>query len=238
MAQIERLEQKPPSRELALLCGIAAVFISLWAFMEIVEESREREHAPLEARILQSFRQAGDPAKLIGPSWLGEVAREVSALGGAAVTVLLTVFAAGHLLVKGDKLIAGFVIFAVVGGAGLNSALKHTFNRPRPGVVPYLGEMSGPSFPSGHSMISVIVYLTLGALIARSVEGWSNKVCVIAIGGLLSGLIGLSRVMLGVHYPTDVAAGWAAGACWALLCWIVTDLTSRWSISRRRRQIA
>jgi undecaprenyl-diphosphatase len=232
MPRAERLWLALAFKEAALLGGIAAVCLLLWAFVGITDESGEIEHAPLEARILRSFRRPEDPAKLIGPPWMETLTRGISALGGVGVSVMLTVFTAAHLVITGQKLTAAFVTLAVAGGAGLNSLLKYIFSRSRPAVVPYLGELSGASFPSGHSMISIIVYFTLGVLVARSAKSWRGKVCIVAIGGLLSGLVGLSRVMLGVHYPTDVLAGWAAGAIWALLCWIAADLANRWAESR------
>jgi undecaprenyl-diphosphatase len=103
----------------------------------------------------------------------------------------------------------------------LSLILKACCARPRPQVVPYLCEVDGSSFPSGHSMMSAVVYLTLGVLLASRVVRWRFKLCLLGLAALLAGLVGVSRVCLGVHYPTDVLAGWMAGLAWAAFCWLL-----------------
>jgi undecaprenyl-diphosphatase len=103
----------------------------------------------------------------------------------------------------------------------LSSALKALFRRPRPEVVPHLMRVYSSSFPSGHSIISAVVYLTLGALLARTFRQRRFKFYFLAVAVVLTGLVGVSRVYMGVHYPTDVLAGWTAGLVWATLCWLV-----------------
>ena len=101
--------------------------------------------------------------------------------------------------------------------------LKEMFARPRPSVVPHLREATSSSFPSGHAMQSAIVYLTLGAILMRIVDGRLTKLYVLCIAALLSLLVGTSRVFLGVHYPTDVIGGWIVGYVWALVCWLIAQ---------------
>ena len=113
------------------------------------------------------------------------------------------------------------MLVAATGGGLLSVALKQIFARSRPDVVPHLVTVEGLSFPSGHSMAAAVIYLTLGALMARFAARRRIRVYVIAISLGLTGFIGITRVCLGVHYPTDVLAGWAAGLGWALICWIV-----------------
>ena len=147
--------------------------------------------------------------------------RDVTSLGGATVLSLMTAAVVGYLLVDEKRAAALFVLASVAGGAALSTVLKLAFARPRPNIVPHLVEVHTASFPSGHAMLSAVIYLTLGALLARVERPPRIKIYVLTVAILLTFLIGLSRVYLGVHWPTDVLAGWCAGAAWATLCWRV-----------------
>ncbi len=120
-----------------------------------------------------------------------------------------------------------FLIIAVVGGLVVSTILKMSFNRPRPDIVPHLSAVYTSSFPSGHSMLAATVYLTLGALLARFVPERRFKAYFLIVALILTGLVGVSRVFMGVHYPTDVLAGWVAGLTWAILCWVVARILQR-----------
>jgi undecaprenyl-diphosphatase len=146
------------------------------------------------------------------------------------VVVLLTVVTGGFLVLDGKRRMALFVCGSVLSGLIASTILKDLFVRPRPDLVPRAAYSSGASFPSGHSMMSAITYLVLGALLARSQERKRLKAYFFLLAALLTLMVGVSRVYLGVHWPTDVLAGWTAGAVWALLCW----LAARWLQSRRR----
>ncbi|QYM79454.1 phosphatase PAP2 family protein [Horticoccus luteus] len=186
--------------------------------------------------MLEAFRQPGDPGQTIGPSWLLQVARDISALGGATVLILLTLLVLGYLLLNRGRRTALFLAASIASAYLLSTLLKHAFGRPRPSVVPALAEVSSASFPSGHSLLSSAVYLTMAALLARVVVRPRNRLYFMGSALLLSFLIGVSRVFLGVHYPTDVLAGWAAGAGWATLCWLAADwLQQRGALRGRRR---
>ncbi len=113
------------------------------------------------------------------------------------------------------------VVVATAGGGLLNEVLKWWFARKRPEIVPHLVSVGSASFPSGHSMLALVTYLTLGALLARFASRRRSRTYCIVVSLLLALLVGLSRVYLGVHYPTDVLAGWSAGLAWALPCWLV-----------------
>src|SRR5204862_596450 len=107
--------------------------------------------------------------------------------------------------------------------------------RERPIVVPHLREVSTPSFPSGHAMISAVVYLTLGMMLMQTVRGrWTKLYCLIC-ALMMTFLVGVSRIYLGVHYPTDVLAGWMLGLSWALLCWMVERSLERQVGLKRER---
>jgi len=112
------------------------------------------------------------------------------------------------------------VLVAVAGGMLLSTLLKLGFERPRPDLVPHAVEVYTASFPSGHAMLSAVTWLTLGALLMRVEPRRRVKAFVLAMAVLTTLLVGASRIYLGVHWPTDVLAGWCIGAAWALICWL------------------
>jgi undecaprenyl-diphosphatase len=110
------------------------------------------------------------------------------------------------------------VLVSVAGGVLIGQTMKWAYARPRPELVPHGAEVFTASFPSGHSMMAAVVYLTVGALLARTQADRGVKVYILIVAVLLTVLVGASRVYLGVHWPTDVLAGWALGGLWALVC--------------------
>jgi undecaprenyl-diphosphatase len=154
-------------------------------------------------------------------------ALDVTALGSGTVLGLFVAAIAGFLLLQGLRRTAAFVTLASVGGWVLNSVLKELFQRPRPEVVPHLSQVMSLSFPSGHAMTSAVVYLTLGALLMRVADRRATKIYCMTVAMVMAGIIGVTRVYLGVHYPTDVLAGWLVGLSWALMCWLVEQALER-----------
>jgi undecaprenyl-diphosphatase len=138
------------------------------------------------------------------------------------VLTIVTISVAGYLSLEGKRQEAALLIVAVVGGLLISSLLKAGFDRPRPDLVPHGSIVSSRSFPSGHSMLSAVTYLTIGAISARLREDRRVKIYILVMAVLTTMLVGISRVYLGVHWPTDVLAGWTIGAAWALLCWFST----------------
>ncbi len=184
----------------------------------------------LDSAILLLFRDPGGSANPIGPFWLQEAAVELTALGGYPVVILLVAFAVGYLLVSGRWSSAWFLGLSVIGGSLLSSGLKLHYARPRPDLVEHLDIIHTASFPSGHATVSMVSYLTAAAVITRSIENRRHRVYIFAASVLLVLLVGTTRVYLGVHWPSDVLAGWFLGLAWAGLCWLIGDwLTSRWT---------
>jgi undecaprenyl-diphosphatase len=175
--------------------------------------------AGLDRAILLALRAPGDVADPIGPPWFERAVADITSLGGYAVLTLLVIGVAAYLLAVGKRGSALLVVGSVGGGAVLSELLKLIFARPRPDFVAHLVEVQSASFPSGHAMLSAITYLTLGALLAQVHEQRHVKALLIGSGVLLTVLVGVSRVYLGVHWPSDVLAGWVLGAAWAYLCW-------------------
>jgi undecaprenyl-diphosphatase len=211
------------SHELPVLLAFLGIASGTWLFSFIASEVVKGDSLAFDRNLLLAMRRPGDLAP-IGPPALQESARDVTALGGVTTLALLTVFTTGYLLLDGRKRMAVFVCASVASGLLLSTLLKSLYNRPRPDLVSHGSFVLTASFPSGHSMLSAITYLTLGALLARSHKRKRVKAFLLLFAALLSFLVGLSRVYLGVHWPTDVLAGWTAGACWATLC----SLCARW----------
>ena len=213
--------------DLVVLLAVLAAAAGGWVFLEIADEVTEGESGHVDEQLLRALREPADPAQPVGPRWLPEAARDVTALGGYPVLTLIVAAVVGYLLVVRHYPSALLVLAAAVGGLLLSHLLKGAYGRPRPDLVPHLARVATASFPSGHAMLSAVVYLTLGALLARLVDGWRAKLYVLAAALTLAVLVGASRVYLGVHYPTDVVAGWCAGLAWAVLCWLAARALQR-----------
>jgi undecaprenyl-diphosphatase len=213
--------------ELAVMLGTLAVVASTWGFVALASQVTRGHTKEFDNRLLMALRTPGDPARPIGPDWMPEVARDLTALGSTDVLWLATFAVAGFLLLDRRYAAMTFVVGAVASGAAASGALKAAFDRPRPDLVPHLMRAYFSSFPSGHSMMSAVVYGTLGALLSSLVARRRLKFYFLALAALVAGLVGVSRVYLGVHYPTDVLAGWSAGLAWSTLCWLVSRRLQR-----------
>jgi len=215
------LRRRLPVVEASVLAVMGLLGALLWLFISIAGEVREGETADWDRRLLLALRSAADPAVPWGPPWVQEMARDFTALGGVAVLSLMTFAVIGYLLLARKRYAAVAVFVAVAGGLVLSTLLKLGFDRARPDLVPHGSLVYTTSFPSGHSMMAAVTYLTLGALLARVEGSIRIKVYLLSVAVILTVLVGVSRVYLGVHWPTDVAAGWTVGAAWALLCSLV-----------------
>lgn len=211
------------------LVFVAALIVvgALWGFVKLYGEVREGDTAAIDARILRAFRQPQDPNLLVGPHWMESVVRDVTSLGGAVALMLIVGAVCGFLVLTRRYHMMWVVLAATVGATVTNSTIKYFVGRERPKVVPQLTDVSSESFPSGHSAMSAAVYLTLGGLLAQTVSQRRVKIYFLTLAMVATGLVGLSRVMLGVHYPTDVLGGWIMGLVWALCCWLVARYLQR-----------
>ncbi len=200
---------------------------SAWAFIELSDAVFDGETMAIDRALLLALRSSADPADPLGPGWLVEMGRDITALGGVAVLMLLILAVTVFMALRRLWHAAGLLLAAVGSGILASTLLKAVFERPRPDLVPHGSYVSTASFPSGHSMMAAVVYLTLGALLARVEPDTRVKVFVLSAAILLTLLVGVSRVYLGVHWPTDVLAGWTVGAGWALLFWLIARALQR-----------
>lgn len=147
--------------------------------------------------------------------------RDCTAFGGMLMLALVTTAVAFYLVLRKQYHALVFLLSAVVGAAVLSMLLKGMFQRERPDILVHRSHTMTTSFPSGHAMLSAAVWLTLGVLLSRLERSRYVKAYFILLGVFISFLVGISRVWLGVHWPSDVLAGWMAGTFWALFCWFV-----------------
>ena len=206
------------------LVAVVVTVVAGWCFLEIADEVVEGETRRLDEWVLRSLRHPGNPSDPLGPPWLEEVVRDLTALGGITVLVLVIGAVTGYLWIRKAYHSMWLVLGASLGGLLLSTLLKGFFQRPRPAALPHLTHVMLSSFPSGHAMNSSVVYLTLGLLLAQISDLARMKIYCVAVAATMTLLVGLSRVYLGAHYPSDILAGWTAGATWAGLCWLV----ARW----------
>jgi undecaprenyl-diphosphatase len=211
-----------PVRSILEARTLIALFITVAAmllFAEFVDRVVEGDTRAFDESVLLAFRDPNNPSSPIGPAWLQIMFRDITPLGGYAVVVLISLAVIGYLLIGGKRAAALWVLVSVGGGAVLSNLLKLAIERPRPDLVARLVDVNTTSFPSGHATLAAVTYLTLGALLSRVEPRRHAKIYVLTVAVALTLLIGVSRIYLGVHWPTDVLAGWCVGAAWAMLCW-------------------
>lgn len=179
-----------------MIVALAIVWIAMLTF----------GRGPLDRDIYQALYAGGDPALIAG-------ARAFTALGEPTVLVIAGFLVAGWLWLRKRGRFAVMLLLVILAGRGLSEVQKYWIARARPDLEPHLVVVKTSSFPSGHATSSMIFYLTLALALAP--PGWRRIAAAGAI--LLSLLIGLSRVMLGVHWPSDVIGGWSFGMLWVLL---------------------
>jgi len=199
-------------------------FIALGAlggFFEFASEVREKETETFDEAVLLSMREPGDLSDPVGSHRMEEIARDLTALGGVTILSIVTLTSFGVAVFSGRAKLGWLGVLAVIAGSVITSILKQGYDRPRPELVEHGSWVNNASFPSGHSMMAAVVYLTLGILVARTQPRRRVRAFIVFISVLLTILVGLSRVYLGVHWPSDVAGGWMLGGAWAALFWLV-----------------
>ena len=206
----------PPWRRWLWPMLILAIVGALGVAGHIIEELAEGEAFGFDASLILALRRPDNLAVPIGPAWLKQAAIDISALGGFTVLWLFGAASLGFLLLARRWAQAAMIGASLIGASLLNAMLKSIFHRARPELVPHLTDVSNASFPSGHAMTSAAIYLTIGIMLAEAQKTLAVRAYVMTFAVLLVILIGCSRVFLGVHWPSDVLAGWSLGAVWAL----------------------
>jgi len=207
-------------REIGLISGFAITVGLIWGFIALADEVFEGDAEHFDNWVAAAMRSPGEGYDPIGPDWLEEFARDVTALGSYAFLGFLTFGIIGYFLLTDRRPRAVLVAASVFGGVILSNLLKSVFDRARPDFATELKVFTA-SFPSGHAMLSAVSFLTLGALVAQGSADTRVKAYIAILAIILTVAVGTTRVYLGVHHATDILAGWCVGSAWALLCWTV-----------------
>lgn len=219
-------------REVGLVAALLVAAGGILGFLSVAEEMRAGELQAFDTSILLALRSPHDLADPIGPQWLEIAMRDITSLGSIPVLALIVAVVMGYLVLARKPAIALLVAVSVGGGVLLGHLLKLGFERPRPDLVAHLVDIHTLSFPSSHAMLSAVTYLTIGVLLTRVEQRRIVRLYILVVAVGLTLLVGASRIYLGVHWPSDVLAGWCAGAAWAMACWVALALAQgRWSRS-------
>ena len=222
----QRILAEYSSREIIILFNLFLIVTALLAFTYIAAEVTRGESKFLDDFLIKYLRHDGSFLSADN-LWLTGMMTDITALGGATVIFMITSAVVFYLLIQRQREFMWLILIATIGGAILSFGLKEIFARERPPLIFHLLTVKSLSFPSGHAMMSSMVYLTQGALLAKVQTNKNLRVYILLVAILLVFLIGISRIYLGVHYPTDVFAGWSAGLAWASLCWLAARYLQR-----------
>ena len=215
------------------IAAISALFIAtlgVMTFVELADDMTEADGRAFDQAVLEAFRPGATPADPWGPGWLETAALDLTALGGTAVLTLFAIIVLGFLILQRKRLSALLLALGLIGGVGLSEGLKALFGRERPPEMLRAVETMSASFPSGHSLLSAVFYLSIGVMLTRAFAQKRFKAYIIGVAVLLTLIVGLTRVYLAAHWATDVLAGWSVGAAWAMALWLVA-----YGIQRRQQ---
>ncbi|MEQ8275356.1 MAG: phosphatase PAP2 family protein [Deltaproteobacteria bacterium] len=209
------------------IAATTLVLATVWVLVRLVLLAIGQSPPAFDVELVRMFRSAVDTTLPRGPSWVRSGARDVTALGGPVLLTLAVLASCAYLALR--RQLKGIVVLvtATVGGIVLAYGLKGIIGRPRPPFLEHSAHPLASSFPSGHTTMSAIVYLTIAAVLVRLVREPGVRRFMIGTALLLTLLVGASRVYLAAHYPTDVLAGWLIGSVWATLWALVARSLQR-----------
>ena len=220
--------------EFVALGAVLVATLGVMTFIEVADDMTEADGRAFDQMVLDAMRPHPDPADAWGPWWLEEAAADITSLGGLSVLGLFAVIAVGFLLIQRKRLSAALLAVGLVSGVALSEGLKGFFERERPPSAYQAVETINASFPSGHTLMATIFYLSIGALLARTFQLKRQRAYVLGVAILLAALVGLTRIYLAAHWASDVFAGWSLGAAWAMGLWLVAWAVGRLQARRAR----
>ena len=212
------------THELALLLAGLAIAAGVWGFIELADEVMEGDTNAADEFLLLMFRTNNDPGNPLGGATTAYWMKDLTSLGGIPLVTLLTCVSALFLALTRRWFLLAMTLVAVIGGGLMIRFLKDFFERERPDAAFQLMAETSQSFPSGHATMSAVVYFTLAVLLAQTQKQWNLKVFFVVVAAVLTVTVGVTRVFMGMHYPTDVLAGWIIGGVWATFIWLASKL--------------
>lgn len=209
---------RPESRTLVLIVICSTLLLLFVLLTDVVLGGGTMS---VDETLLLLMRETEDIHNPLGPGWFEEMARDFTALGGIPILLALTFVVACYLAMERNMHAVAFIVGTAVTALIVSTLLKEVFDRPRPEIVEKATRVYTSSFPSAHAMMSACMYLAFASLLARFETKRRKKTLILCFAAIAIVIVGLSRVYLGVHWPTDILAGWTAGTIWALVCWLV-----------------
>ncbi|MBW4546668.1 MAG: phosphatase PAP2 family protein [Symplocastrum torsivum CPER-KK1] len=191
------------------VAGFLLAALGLWLFSAIADEILDKESFTFDKEILLTLKELHTPV-------LDKVMLGFTFLGEPVILLIVCLVIGTWLLTRGQRSQATILIIAAAGAIALNNLLKVLFGRARPMLWERVVDVGQYSFPSGHAMISMVIFGIIGYLVSSKFPLW--RIGIISLTILLVTGIGLSRLYLGVHWPTDIVAGYAAGLVWLITC--------------------
>ena len=218
--------------ELGALLALAVVALGLMTFVEVADDMTEADGQAFDQSVLMAMRPfADDPHRAWGPWWLEEAAADLTSLGGISVLGLFAILTVGFLLFQKKWLSSLLLVVGLAGGVALSEGTKAFFERERPPQIYQAVETINASFPSGHTLLATVFYLSIGVMLARAFPNRRMKIYVLGCAILIAVLVGITRVYLGAHWASDVFGGWSLGAAWAMALWLFA-----WAVQRVQRR--
>ena len=191
---------------------------------------------------LLALRDPADVSHPFGPAWLQETGRDFTGLGSNGVLAALVLAGSGFLALACQRAGALFLLASFWGALTLETMVKHWYGRPRPELVPHAARVFTASFPSGHAAVSAAACVAVALLLARARPNRQFGFFAVCVAACLVILVGASRIYLGLHWPTDVMAGWALGTGWTALCWAAAKhrihRATEWDSESRADEVA
>lgn len=201
-----------------VLAGVLMALVGTACFAAVAQWVRAGDSLRFDVAVLEFFGRHRIP-------WLEATLVEITVLGTGTTVFMVAGVAALFLSLTRHRYSGALLLASTIGGLLLNAVLKLGFDRPRPQVFTWATHVASTSFPSGHAMSAAIVYGTLAYLAARLQSSRIARAMTLSAAALLIALIGLSRMYLGVHYPSDVLAGIVVGLAWAGFCMALLEAT-------------
>jgi undecaprenyl-diphosphatase len=209
-------------REIGVVAALLVAAAGLLGFLSVADAVTDNHTRAFDMGVLMMLRTPGDIATPIGPAWLKQAAMDITSLGSVIDLTLIVLVVAGLFLALRRWREA--LLLVAAGGSGLIvvDIVKILVGRQRPPLAMHVVQVANASFPSGHAMLSAIVYLSLATLAGHFAGRRRVRIYALGAGFAATVIVGVSRVYLGVHWPTDVIGGWALGAAWAMVWWLIT----------------